>query len=412
MAQLFQQVRILDPIAQTERVGDVLVSDRGSMELVTQMTTIPERVETCAGHQLICGTGLVDLYSHSGTPGHEQRDSLATLLMAARAGGFACVNILPDTLPALDCLSSIISLDRDYQQVAAGIDNCPQLGYWGALTLDVAGKSMSELAELNTIAIAGWADGRAIANPVLLYNLLTYLKPYTKPIALYACDRELRGNGLARAGVAALRYGLPADPACSETAALAATLELIAEIGTPTHLMRISTRRGVELIAAAKQRGVPVTASTTWLHLIANTSDLGTYDPNLKLDPPLGTAIDQIALIEGIKSGVLDAIAIDRSPYTYEEKTVAFGEAPPGALGLELALPILWHNLVVTDKLSAIELWRALSVNPAHCLNQPLSHRLILFDPHQLWQVSTANLRSLSHNTFWLGREIQGQVLR
>jgi dihydroorotase len=241
---------------------------------------------------------------------------------------------------------------------------------------------------------------------------LEYLQPFGLPISLYACDRQLRGNGLCRSGVSALKFGLPIDPVSSETAALSALLELIADIGTPVHLMRISTRRGVELIATAKQRGVPITASTTWLHLIANTSDLATYNPNLKLDPPLGTLDDQIALIEGIKSGVLDAIAIDHSPYTYEEKTVAFGEAPSGAIGLELALSLLWQNLVASERLSAIELWQALSTKPAQLLHQSPPTGLILFDPQHQWTVSIDTLKSHSHNTSWLGKHLTGKVLR
>ena len=269
---------------------------------------------------------------------------------------------------------------------------------------------MTELSELSTTNISGWADGCPIGNPTLIRHLLEYLKPFNRPIGLYALDRSLRGNGLARAGVDALKYGLPVDPISSETAALAAIIEIVADIGTPVHLMRISTRRGVEIIAAAKQRGVPITASTTWLHLIADTTDLATYNPNLKLDPPLGTPDDRIALIEAIKTGVLDAIAIDHSPYTYEEKTVAFGEAPAGSIGLELALPLLWQDLVVSGKLSALELWAALSTKPAQCLQQSPPRQLILFDTQAAWTVTTKNLKSLSSGTAWLGREVIGKV--
>ncbi len=409
MNQLFQQVRILDPIAQTERVADVLAID-GIIEEVSATTQLPTDLTITPGEHLILAPGLVDLYSHSGTPGHEERETIESLLLSAKAGGFVHVNILPDTLPALDRASNIFSLDREYRQIAIQIPNCPQLGYWGALTAGVAGKAMTELVELATANIAGWADGRAISNLALTRRLLEYLQPFQLPIGLYACDRSLRGDGIARSGIAALKYGLPIDPVSSETAALAATIEIIAEIGTPVHLMRISTRRGVELIAAAKQRGVPITASATWLHLIANTSSLATYDPNFKLDPPLGTADDQIALLEGIKTGVLDAIAIDHHAYTYEEKTVAFGEAPPGAIGLELALPLLWQHLVVSGKLSAIELWAALSTNPARCLHQATPDRSILFDPHQVWTVTGDRLNSLGRNTAWLGREVIGKV--
>jgi dihydroorotase len=314
-------------------------------------------------------------------------------------------------MPALDRVSSIISLDRQYQQLATQISNCPQLGYWGALTEGVEGKTMTELAELATTNITGWADGLPISNLALTSRLLEYLKPFNRPIALSALDRSLRGNGIARSGVDALRSGLPIDPVSSETAALSAIIEIIDDIGIPIHLMRISTRRGVELIAAAKQRGVPITASTTWLHLLANTTDLTTYNPNLRLSPPLGTPEDQIALIEGIKTGALDAIAIDHTAHTYEDKTVAFGEAPVGAIGLELALPLLWQGLVDSGKLSAIELWRALSTNPARCLNQSPPDEFILFDTQQNWTVSIDTLESLSHNTSWLGKEITGKVV-
>ena len=419
MNQLFQQVRILDPIAEgrpkvnesRERVADILVTD-GVIQEVSATTPLPTDLTIAPGQHLILAPGLVDLYSHSGTPGHEERETIESLLAAAAAGGFTHLNILPDTLPALDRASSIISLDREYHQIAAQIPNCPQLGYWGALTVGVEGKAMTELAELATTNITGWADGNSIANPALIRRLLEYLQPFNRPIGLYALDRQLRGQGIARAGVAALKYGLPIDPVSSETAALAAIIEIIAEIGTPVHLMRISTRRGVELIAAAKQRGIPITASTTWLHAIANTTDLATYDPNFKLDPPLGTIDDQIALIEGIKTGVLDAIAIDHSPYTYEEKTVAFGEAPVGAIGLELALPLLWQHLVSAGKLSPLELWAALSTKPAQCLHQSPPTQLILFDTHKSWTVTKDNLKSLSHNTAWLDREIIGKVNR
>jgi dihydroorotase len=410
MNQLFQQVRILDPISRTERIADILVID-GVIEEVAATTKLPTDLNITPGEHLILGPGLVDLYSHSGTPGHEERESIKSLLLAAKAGGFVHVNILPDTLPALDRASSVISLDREYHHIAAQIPNCPQLGYWGALTEGVGGKTMTELAELSTTNISGWADGCPIANPALIRRLLEYLKPFNRPIGLYALDRSLRGNGLARSGIDALKFGLPVDPVSSETAALAALIEIIADIGTPVHLMRISTRRGVEIIAAAKQRGVPITASTTWLHLIADTTALATYDPNFKLDPPLGTPDDRIALIEGIKTGVLDAVAIDHSPYTYEEKTVAFGEAPAGSIGLELALPLLWQHLVVAGKLSALELWAALSTKPAQCLHQSPPTPQILFDTQTKRTVTQNSLKSLSHNTAWLRQEVIGKVI-
>ena len=210
---------------------------------------------------------------------------------------------------------------------------------------------------------------------------------------------------------------MPGNPGVAEAAALAATLEVIAAVDVPVHLMRISTRRGVELIADAKARGVPITASTTWMHLLLNTDAVSSYDPNLRLDPPLGNEVDMMALIAGVKAGIIEAIAVDHTPSTYEEKTVAFADAPPGAIGLELALPLLWQRFVATGEWSALELWQALSIGPQLCLGQqPLAlmeaqkAELILFDPKSSWSVTQNNLKSRCENTPWIGKQITGRA--
>jgi dihydroorotase len=404
--KIFRHVRILDPDGNLDRVGDIIA--RGDRYAVATATPV-DGIEVVDGSHLVFAPGLVDLYGHGGEPGYEDRETLTSLLMAARAGGFVRINILPDTKPALDRVENIVSLLDRYQPMATTIAGCPKLGIWGALTQNLEGKAMTELVELGTTQICGWADGVAISNPQLHRRLLEYIQTDSRPIALYACDRDLRGNGTVRAGVDALRLGLPPDPIASETAALANLLATIAEVGKPVHLMRISTAAGVAAIAAAKQRGLPITASTTWLHAIADTTDLAEYDPNFHLDPPLGTPADRAAIIKGIQDGTIDAIAIDHTAHTYEDKTIPFSESPVGAIGLELALPLLWEHLVVTGKLSEIELWRSLSTNPARCLGQTPPIEYILFDPTQQWQVSIANLHSRSHNTAWLGKVIRGK---
>jgi dihydroorotase len=285
--------------------------------------------------------------------------------------------------------------------------------------LGVEGQQMTELAELAAAGVVGFADGRPIANLGLLRRALEYLQPLGKPVALVPCDLKLAGNGVMREGVQSLRFGLPGNPAIAESTALAAILEVVAAIGTPVHLMRISTHRSVELLEDAKARGLPVTASTTWMHLLLNTEDLGRYDPNLRLEPPLGNPVDQAALLRGVREGIIDAIAIDHTPYTYEEKTVAFAEAPPGAIGLELALPLLWHTLVETGDWSALELWQRFSIKPAICLqqnpsaiapNQPAE--LVLFNPQQKWKIEKHSLKSHSSNTPWLGQQLTGRVVQ
>ncbi|OKH29090.1 dihydroorotase [Chroogloeocystis siderophila] len=413
-SELLQQVRVIDPVSSTDRVADVLVVDgliQALQETIADYSTNTQ-VRNCRG--LVLGPGLVDLYSHSGEPGFEERETWRSLIDAATAGGFTRLHVLPDTMPALDNLSVVSRLQ---QELAAAT---VKVKFWAALTVGVKGQQMTELAELVAESnVVGFADGRAIENLALLRRLLEYIKPINKPVALWACDAQLAGNGVMREGTQSIRFGLSGNPAIAETAALAAILEVVAAIGTPVHIMRISTARGVELIQAAKAQGLPITASTTWMHLLLDTQAVKSYNPSLRLEPPLGNTSDVQALRQGVRSGIIDAIAVDHTPYTYEEKTVAFAEAPAGAIGLELALPLLWQNLVETGELSAVELWRSLSTCPSQCLQQnpsaispDTSAEMVLFDPHQVWQLQVHTLKSLSSNTPWLGQTLQGRVVQ
>ncbi|MBW4650121.1 MAG: dihydroorotase [Kastovskya adunca ATA6-11-RM4] len=425
-SELLRQVRVLDPVSDSDRLADVLIADGVIKAVETEMADVPAEttVRDCQG--LILGPGLVDLYSHSGEPGFEERETLDSLTSSAAAGGFTRLALLPDTMPPIDNPGGLAMLRQKLLGINGKTASLPPrpaapllFHFWGAITQDIAGQQMTELAELAAAGVVGFADGRPLSNLGMLRRVLEYLRPLNQPVALWACSQQLQGNGVMREGSASLRFGLPGNPAIAESAALAALLEVVEAIATPVHIMRVSTRRGVELLQDAKARGLPITASTTWMHLLLNTEAVGSYEPNLRLEPPLGTPRDQQALLEAVKSGVIEAIAIDHTPYTYEEKTVAFAEAPPGVIGLELALPLLWENLVTPGKWSAVTLWRCLSTNPAQCLQtkpgaiapgEPAE--LTLFDPQATWRVDRQSLNSLSVNTPWLGKQLTGRVLK
>ncbi|MBD2682011.1 MULTISPECIES: dihydroorotase [Nostoc] len=445
MIELLQQVRLIDPVSQTDEISDVLIADGYIQAVASGISDISSdtQIRDCRG--LVLGSGLVDLYSHSGEPGFEERETLVSLLQAAAAGGFTRVSILPDTSPAIDNPALVAQLQQrraEGQRSMAETPNAgrggrgaeeslhsyspllpcspaPLLNLWGAITLDVAGKQMTELADLASAGVVGFTDGKPLENLALVQRVLEYLQPLGKPVAFWPCDRQLAANGVIREGAQALRLGLPPVPASAETSAIAAILELVAAIDTPIHIMRVSTARSVELIARAKIAGLPITASTTWMHLLLDTKAIKSYNTSLHLDPPLGNASDVAALRAGVRGGVIDAIAIDHAPYSYEEKVQAFAEAPAGAIGFELALSLLWQYLVETGEFTALELWRALSSNPAKCLGQKVnaisphqSAELTLFDPQQTWKVERKNLHTLSQNTPWLGQQLQGRVVQ
>lgn len=426
---LLQQARVLDPVTQVDQVLDVLITDGMIAALAPAITEMPTdtTIYNCQG--LVFAPGLVDCYSHSGEPGYESRETLASLKQAAMAGGFTRIALLPDTQPTIDQPAIATQIQQQWIQIPPVTADCGswstalapnlQLFLWGALTVNIAGQQMAELGELAKSGVIGFTDGLAIANLGLVQRLLEYAQPLGKPVALYACDRALARHGVLREGLDAIQLGLPTVPVAAESAALAALLEITASVNIPVHIMRVSTARSVDLIAAAKARGLPITASTTWMHLLLNTKAAWGYDPNLRLEPPLGTPDDQTALVKAAQTGVIDAIAIDHTPYTYEEKTVAFAEAPPGAIGLELALPLLWQAFVVPNHWTALELWQALSTRPAICLGQTPATiapghpaEAILFDPQQSWQVTATTLQSSARNTPWYGQIITGRVVR
>jgi dihydroorotase len=365
---------------------------------------------------MVVGPGLVDLYSSSSEPGFESRESLEQLLRTALAGGFTRLNLLPNTNPPLDQPATLDWWRARLAGQPADLATL-QVNFWGSLTQGLQGQQMTELAELAAAGVIGLSDGQPITDLGLLQGILAYVQPLQKPDALWPLHTKIAGHGVVRDGLNALRLGLPGIPVSAEAASLTAILELVAIHPTPVHIMRVSTARSVTLLQAAQSAGLPITASTTWHHLLFSTDDLEGYDPGLHLQPPLGNPEDRQALRQGICDGILQGIAVDHRAYTYEEKTVAFAEAPPGAIGFELALPLLWQQLVATNEWTALQLWSALSLQPARCLGQtPASltvgqpAELMLFDPQCAWQVNSQTLKTPAQNTALWGQTVIGKV--
>lgn len=417
--ELLRQVRLLDPLTYTDQVVDVLIENGVIQAIAPQIHDYPDQAEITDCTGFILGPGLVDLYSTVGEPGFESRETLNSIAAAAVAGGFTRVALLPSTHPAVD------SAEQVEWRLAHSPHHLPvQLQSWAALTQNLEGQKLVELSELASTAICGFSDGQPLNPGTLVRHALDYLKPlqtksFPKCIMLWPCDRALAASGVIREGIQALQTGLPENPVMAETTALAALFEIVETLQTPVHIMRVSTARSVEILKAAKDRGLPITASTTWMHLLWNSENLRSYNVNLRLDPPLGNPSDQEALILGLETGVIDAIAIDHQPHTYEEKTVPFAEAPPGAIGLELALPLLWQTFVSTQRWSALDLWGKLSTNPLKILNQSPTaiaenHKveLTLFNPTHPWGVDGHSLQSLSINTPWVGSNLTGRAVK
>ncbi|WP_460194516.1 dihydroorotase [Thermosynechococcus sp. FA-CM-4201] len=406
--RLLQQVRLLDPVNRQDQRADVLLAEDQLVAIAP--AEVPADAEIIPASDWVLAPPLVDLYSHSGQPGYEARETLDSLLAAAAAGGVQHLTLLPTTEPVMDDPALWQALQRQIPPSAWS-----QVRVWGALTQGCKGTALTDLAELAASGVVGFCDDRGLTHWPLVQRALTYLQPLGKPVALWPFDPTLAANGVARQSGVATRLGLVEQLVCCETIPLLAILELARTVSTPIHLMRLSTARSVEILA--KNKPARISASVSWLHLLFAVEDLASYDPNLRLEPPLGTARDRQTLLEGLKTGVIEAIAIDHTPLLYEEKMVSFAEALPGAMGLELALPALWQELVAKEYLSALDLWHALSTAPARILGiepprlELNSRNFVLFDPTVTWTVTYQSLRSRASNTPFWQQSLRGQLV-
>ncbi|UFP95930.1 dihydroorotase [Gloeobacter morelensis] len=400
---LFRQVRRLDPDTGTDSIADWLWdSATGRAERAGDPAVRADRAIDGAGRLILAPT-LCDLYVRSGEPGHEEREDLASLAAAAAAGGYSQVAILPDTEPPADDPAQVDFLRRHFP---AGPVEALVLG---AVSRNCAGEALAEVSSLLEAGVVGFTDARPLANWALLRRFLEYAAVLERPVLVWPCFAPL-ATGVALEGDWAIRLGLAGRPAQAESVALAGVLELVRLTGTAVHLMRISTARSVEMVAQAKAGGLPVTASATVHHLVHASPDLAEYDPNLRFEPPLGNPADRAALVAALEAGIIDAVASDHTPWTYEEKTLPFSQAPPGAIALELVLPLVW-NLVREGQITPLRAWEALSSAPRRILALAHPLALVLFDPDKSWVPGTDTLHSRSLATAWLGRSVQGRVL-
>lgn len=398
---LFRQVRWLDPYDGTDRVMDLGWDTERAERTVS---SAPDRI--IEGHgRLVVGPGLTDLYARSGEPGYEERETLDSLAAAARAGGYSRVTLLPSTTPPVDDPAQVDFLRKHFP--AMGVEPI----VLGAISHGLAGEQLAEVGYLAEAGVAGFTDDRPIQNWMLLRRFLDYVRVLNKPVLLWPCLSALAG-GIALEGQWSIRLGLSGMPVQAQTTALAMMLELVVLSGTPVHFMRLSTARSVDLLRQAKASGLPVSGSVTIHHLIHGSPELESYDPCLRFDPPLGNPEDQLALIEGVADGTIDAVASDHTPWTYEEKHLPFAQAPAGSIALELVLPLIWR-LVAEGRLSALRAWEVLSTGPEQVLRLEAQQRttLVMFDPNRRWEVNQQSLHSRSLATAWLGKTVQGKVL-
>lgn len=412
--------RIVDPVADRVFTGNVVVEDGHIREVGN--TSAGLRIE-CDG--LICAPGLVDLSTHLRQPGREDAETIASGTAAAARGGFTAVNAMPTTDPPADHAGIVEQILR----LAREAGHCDVLPV-GAITKNRAGEELSEMGAMQAVGVRAFSDAdRPVVSAQVMRRALIYAKTWDAIVVDHPEDTSLTAGAQMHEGALSSTLGLKGAPREAEEIAVARDLLLAERVGARLHLPHLTTRRAVEMVRQAKQRGVRVTCDVTPHHLVLDASVVASYDTRFKVTPPLRDPDDVAALREGLQDGTIDAIASDHAPHPPDDKDTEWATAPSGTLGLETALAVVLSALTDPDApedqrgdgtLSVLEAIRLLSSGPARARDidghgRPIgpgeSANLVLVDMASPWTVVGAELSSRSRNTAFEGHKVRGRAV-
>jgi dihydroorotase len=407
MKLLVKGGRVIDPASGRDAAGDVAIADG---RIVAALAGKPERVIDAQG--LVVAPGLIDLAARLREPGYEYKATLESEMDAAVAGGVTSLACPPDTDPPLDEPGLVDMLRRRARALSRA-----RVYPLGALTVKLEGRQLTEMAELAEAGCVAFSQAdTAVADTQVLWRALQYAATFGFPVWLRAEDLWLAKGGVAHDGEVATRLGLAGIPAFAETVALATLLELVRATGARVHVCRISSAAGVAMLRRARHDGLPLTCDVGVHHVHLSDMDLGYFDAQCRLEPPLRSPRDRDALGAGLADGTIDCIVSDHTPVDEDRKHLPFAEAEPGATGLELLLPLAlkWG---MRAKLTLAQTLARVTSAPARILGVDAGRvapgapaDLVLFDPEAPWRVSAQTLKSQGKNTPFLGLELAGRV--
>lgn len=391
-----------------EMVADVRVEDGRISEVGPDLRARGDAVELDCRNAWI-GPGFVDLHTHLREPGFEYKEDVASGSAAAAAGGYTAVVAMPNTDPPIDT-PEIVRLVAERGERAGLVD----VRVAGTLTRGREGKRPAPMRELFDAGVRVFTDdGDTVADDDLMERVMEEVSRLDALVSQHAVDPALAAGGHMRAGAEADRLGVRGIPAIAEAQAIARDIELARHTGCRYHVQHLSTAGGVALVAGAKDEGLSVTAEVTPHHLAFDVSALSGGDGNFKMMPPLGTAADRVALREGLRSGVIDAVATDHAPHAAHEKEGRFEDAAFGVLGLADAAAIT-HTTVGLEPRAFFE---RMSVVPAR-LGRVAEHgrwveagapaNLVVFDPYA--ETTPTRTFSRSRNSPYVGKHRRGHV--
>lgn len=407
MRKLLRGARIIDPSQGLDVIGDILIDGENIAALGENLDPGDCEIADCRG--LVAAPGFVDMHVHLRDPGQTHKEDIYTACRAAAAGGVTSLLAMPNTVPPMDSPELVADLLRRAGTASANVYTA------ACVTRGMAGEECTDMAALlEAGAIAVSDDGKPVKRASCLLEGLAKARELGLVFAAHCEDPDLASGGLMNQGPVSERLGVPGVPPAAEDCGVAREIAAAASIGAPVHICHVSTKGSVELIRDAKRRGVRVTAETCPHYLLLTDETLEAKDADYRMNPPLGSEEDRLALIEAVSAGTLDAISTDHAPHTPEEKA-DFGGAPNGAIGMETSFAAVWTAL--RDKLGLSDVIALMSTNPAGILGIPAgtlkpgaSADIALIDPDETWTVDPDKLHGKSRNTPFKGMELTGRV--
>ena len=413
MAFLLKNAHVVDPVAGLDGVMDVALEGE-------KITAVGEGLEAPADAEVVDLTGkylvpgLVDMHVHLRDPGQEYKEDIESGTRAAAKGGFTGVCSMPNTDPCTD--NGIVV--QYIKTRAAEVGHC-RVYPSGACTRGLKGEALAEMGDMVARgAVAFTDDGRGIQDAGMMRRVMDYGIMFGKVFMSHCQDAGLVGEGQVNEGVVSTRLGMLGWPAEGEELQIQRDIALARLTGAKLHIQHITTKRGLDMVRVAKAEGLPVTCEVTPHHLFLTEDDIdATYPTALKVNPPLRTAEDAAALLEGVIDGSVDAIVTDHAPHAEWEKAREFAFAPFGMTGIETSLGLVLTNLVETGKISVARMVELMSVAPRRILGVEAASitagataDITVFDPAQEWDVTEDGFESKAKNSGFIGAHLTGRA--
>lgn len=412
---ILKNTRLVDPKAGVDGLRDLWV-ESGKVKKVDVpgafkgASSVAEEID---GQGLVCVPGLVDVHVHLREPGFEYKETIGTGTLAAAAGGFTSVLCMANTNPVNDnpyVTQFIMAQAKSHAHV--------RVYPVGALSKGLKGEQLAEIGKMREAGIVAVSDdGMPVMNSYLMRKALDYCKAFDLPIISHAEDANLVGLGVMHEGYHSNCLGLRGIPAESEEIIAARDIALARLTGGRVHFAHLSTRQALAHVRRAKEEGLKITCEVTPHHLTFTDEDVGGYDSNFKMAPPLRTAQDVEVLKQALKEGVIDCIATDHAPHAPRDKEVLFEFAANGVVGLETAWSV-GLGLVHDGVISLSKLVEILAVNPAKLagipagtLSEGCAADFVLTDLDSVYELKSDNLHSKSKNSPYLGKQLHGKIV-